>query len=80
MQESARVTDGAAALESMGGLLRPLVASRVAYQEAAREGMGPTELDPDGKAAEEMRTLWGSLKRRLAQPRVRAPRRLPAAA
>ncbi len=80
MQESQRVLDGAAALESMGGLLRPLIASRVAYQEAAREGMGPTELEPEGKAADEMRVLWGSLKRRLAQPKVRAPRRLPAAA
>ena len=80
MQESQRVVDGAAALESMGGLLRPLVASRVAYQEAAREGLGPTELEPEGKAADEMRVLWGSLKRRLAQPKARAPRRLPAAA
>jgi chromosome partitioning protein len=67
MQESQRVTDGAAALESMGGLLRPLIASRVAYQEAAREGRGTTELDPDGKAAEETRQLWASLKRRLAK-------------
>ena len=67
MQESQRVTDGAAALESMGGLLRPLVSSRVAYQEAAREGMGTTELEPDGKAAEEMRVLWTSLKKRLAR-------------
>ena len=67
MQESQRVLDGAAALESMGGLLRPLIASRVAYQEAAREGMGPTEVEPDGKAAEEMKTLWTSLSKRLAK-------------
>ena len=67
MQESQRVLDGAAALESMGGLLRPLIASRVAYQEAAREGMGPTEVEPDGKAADEMRTLWASLSNRLAR-------------
>ena len=59
--------DGAAALESMGGLLRPLVAARVAYQEAAREGKGTTEIEPDGKAAEEMRVLWTSLKRRLSR-------------
>ena len=81
MQESQRVTDGASALESMGGLLRPLVASRVAYQEAAREGMGPTELEPDGKAAEEMRTLWGSLKKRLAKMKAtpeKAPKRAAA--
>jgi chromosome partitioning protein len=67
MQESQRVMDGAAALESMGGLLRPLITSRVAYQEAAREGMGTTEIEPDGKAAEEIRALWASLKRRLSK-------------
>jgi chromosome partitioning protein len=67
MQESARVQDGAAALEAMGGLLRPLIASRVDYQEAAREGMGVTEIDPNGKAAEEMQMLWTSLKRRLGR-------------
>jgi chromosome partitioning protein len=66
-QESQRVQDGAAALEAMGGLLRPLIASRVDYQEAAREGMGVTEIDGNGKAAEEMRLLWASLKRRLAR-------------
>jgi chromosome partitioning protein len=66
-QESQRVQDGAAALEAMGGLLRPLIASRVDYQEAAREGMGVTEIDGNGKAAEEMRVLWASLKRRLGR-------------
>jgi chromosome partitioning protein len=49
----------------MGGLLRPLIASRVDYQEAAREGMGVTEISEDGKAADEMRQLWLSLKKRL---------------
>ena len=80
MQESQRVLDGAAALESMGGLLRPLIASRVAYQEAAREGMSTTEIEPDGKAAEEMRTLWASLKRRLAKVKTaeKTPKRVAA--
>jgi chromosome partitioning protein len=67
MQDSQRVQDGAAALEAMGGLLRPLIASRVDYQEAAREGMGVTEINPNGKAADEMRQLWASLKRRLGR-------------
>lgn len=66
-QESQRVVDGATALEAMGALLNPLVASRVDYQEAAREGMGVTEIAPSGKAAEEMRTLWASIKRRLSR-------------
>jgi len=67
LQESQRVSDGAAALEAMGGLLRPLVGARVDYQEAARKGLGVTEVDSEGKAAEEMRQLWASLKRRLAR-------------
>ena len=67
LQDSQRVQDGAKALEVMGGLLTPLIASRVDYQEAAREGMGVTELNPSGKAAEEMRRLWSSLRRRLAK-------------
>ena len=78
MQESQRVLDGAAALESMGGLLRPLIAARVAYQEAAREGMGPTELEPEGKAAEEMRILWASLKRRTARAKTAEKKRVAA--
>lgn len=80
MTESQRVLDGAAALESMGGLLRPLVGTRVAYQEAAREGMGTTEFDTDGKAAEEMRLLWASLKRRLSRIKAveKAPKRVAA--
>ena len=51
--------DGAKALESMGGLLTPLVSTRVDYQEAARHGMGTTELNPHGVAAEEMRETRG---------------------
>lgn len=63
--DSARVQEGAEALEAMGGLITPPIVSRVDYQEAAREGMGVTEIAPDGKAADETRRLWSSLKRRL---------------
>jgi chromosome partitioning protein len=66
-QQSARIEDGANALEAMGGLLTPLVSTRVDYQEAARHGLGVTELNPHGVAAEEMRELWASVKRRLAR-------------
>ena len=54
-----------AALEAMGGLLSPLVLARVDYQEAARRGWGVTEYNPGGAAADEMRALWASLKKRL---------------
>jgi chromosome partitioning protein len=64
-QQSARVEDGVAALEEMGGLISPLVLSRVDYQEAARHGWGVTELNPAGAAAQEMKTLWLSLRKRL---------------
>jgi chromosome partitioning protein len=64
-QQSARVDEGVAALEAMGALLSPLVLARVDYQEAARNGWGVSEYNPAGAAAEEMRALWASLKRRL---------------
>jgi chromosome partitioning protein len=66
-QQTARVEDGVAALEEMGGLISPLVLSRVDYQEAARHGWGVTELNPAGAAAQEMKTLWLSLRKRLAR-------------
>ena len=59
--------DGVETLEEMGGLISPLILSRVDYQEAARRGWGVTELNPNGDAAEEMRDLWASIRRRLAR-------------
>jgi len=64
-QQNARVEQGAKALEAIGGLLSPMVSARVDYQEAAREGLGVSELNPGGIAAEEIHELWGSIKRRL---------------
>jgi len=64
-QQSLRVDQGAKALQAMGGLLAPLVSARVDYQEAARLGLGVGELHPSGVAAQEMRELWASIKRRL---------------
>ena len=66
-QQSARVEEGAKALEAMGGLLTPMISARVDYQEAARQGLGVTELHASGVAAEEMRKLWKSVKRRLSK-------------
>ena len=74
-QQSSRVQEGAAALEAMGGLITPLVQTRVDYQEASRHGCGATEINPSGQAADEMRKLWASVKRRLARakPKKAAP-------
>ena len=72
-QQTARVQDGVETLEEMGGLISPLILTRVDYQESARHGCGVTELNPYGTAAEEMRGLWQSVKRRLARAKVRHP-------
>ncbi|MFI5011515.1 MAG: AAA family ATPase [Hyphomicrobiales bacterium] len=67
---SRRLQEGAAALEAMGGILQPMISARVDYQEAIRRGLGPTEINPAGDAAEEMRQLWTSLRRRLARAKL----------
>lgn len=66
-QQSARVDEGVAALEALGGLLNPPLSARVDFQEAARHGLGATEFAPSGPAAAEVRKLWSSLKRRLGK-------------
>ncbi len=71
MLESARVQAGVEALEAMGGLISPLIASRVDYQEAVKSGLGVTEYNPHGKASEEMQSLWRAVKRRIGKPAVR---------
>ena len=65
--QSARVEQGSKALEAMGGLLTPLIQARVDFQEAARNGWGVSELNPYGDAADEIRKLWASMKRRFAK-------------
>jgi len=77
-QQAARVQDGVETLEEMGGLISPLVLSRVDYQEAARQGWGVTEISPHGAAADEMRALWASVRRRLGRAKPRSgPTRRP---
>jgi len=71
-QQTARVKDGVETLEEMGGLISPLILARVDYQEAARHGWGVTELNPNGPAAEEIRSLWTSIRRRLARVKPRS--------
>jgi chromosome partitioning protein len=75
-QQSARVEDGVKALEAMGGLISPLIAARVDYQEAARHGYGVSEINPYGHAADEMRRLWSSIKKRMARGKAAAARKV----
>ena len=77
-QQSARVEQGAKALEAMGGLITPLIAACVDYQEAARHGLGVTELHRNGSAADDMRKLWTSIKKRMAKGSVAKGKSVPA--
>lgn len=60
-QQSARVLEGAKALEAAGVLISPMVSARVDFQDAARLGLGVSEINPAGHAAEEIRELWASI-------------------
>ena len=74
-QQTARIEEGLSALESLGGILTPAIAARVDYQEAVRHGLGPTEYAPSSAAADDIRKLWRSLRKRLsrgAQPQRKA--------
>ena len=70
VQSNRRLKEGVTALETMGGILQPMVSARVDYQEAMQRGLGPTEINPTGPAADEIRDLWQSLRRRIALARV----------
>jgi chromosome partitioning protein len=74
-QQSARIEEGVAMLEKMGGLISPLIGARVDYQEAARHGLGVTELSGSSLASEEIRKLWSSIKKRIGKIKSAAPLR-----
>jgi chromosome partitioning protein len=73
-RQNARIEEGMATLQSLGVLMNPLIASRVDYQEAARRGLGVSEVNANGAAAQEMRALWACVRKRLG----RKPRRMAA--
>jgi chromosome partitioning protein len=55
---SNRVSEAAAALYSAGVLALPHIVQRNDHQDALGAGLGVTEYDSHGKAAEEVRSLW----------------------
>jgi len=69
-QQTGRIEEGAKALEAMGGLITPLISQRVDFQEATRHGLGVSEFAPSSPAADEIRKLWQSLKRRMAKTKT----------
>ena len=49
VREASRGQEGIAALETVGSLLRPHIAARADFLEAARTGKGVTDVDPKGR-------------------------------
>jgi chromosome partitioning protein len=60
---SARSSEMAAGLSSLGFLAKPLVCQRTDFQDAFAAGQGVTEYAPDSKAADEIRQLWNWISR-----------------
>jgi chromosome partitioning protein len=55
---SNRVSEAAAALNAAGMLALPYIVQRNDHQDALGCGLGVTEYDPAGRAADEVRGLW----------------------
>lgn len=62
---SSRLTDAAAGLKVLGVLAEPSIAQRNDYQDALGLGLGVTEFNAHGKAADEIRALWLWVKDKL---------------
>jgi chromosome partitioning protein len=62
---NARPQDASKALALLGVLAQPFIGQRADHQDALAAGLGVTEHDPEGKAAEEVRQLWQWINRKL---------------
>jgi chromosome partitioning protein len=62
---SARLEDAGRALGLLGVLASPPIVQRTDHVDAIGFGVGVSELNPEGKAAEEIRALWQWIKRRI---------------
>jgi chromosome partitioning protein len=75
-REALSVQNSITALEAVGALLRPHIAARADFLEAAHTGKGVTEVDPKGEAAQEMRDLWLAVNRLLRPFRRDKPKQV----
>ncbi|CAA2144118.1 AAA family ATPase [Methylobacterium bullatum] len=64
---SPRTDAYAAQLRSLGVLAEPSIVHRVDHQDAVASGLGVTEYAPCGRAAEEIRALWGWLDAKMSR-------------
>jgi len=62
---SFRVSEAKTALSMLGLIATTCVVARNDHQDAQGAGLGVTEYDPDGKAADEVRELWKWIEKTL---------------
>ncbi len=74
---SRRAEEAADSLVSLGVLPDVNIVLRTDHQDALGAGKGVTELNPSGKAAEEIRQLWHWVAERIGEPERRAPEAAP---
>jgi chromosome partitioning protein len=55
---SARASEAAKDLTSLGVLAEPMLSARIDFQDAVAAGLGVTEYAGEGRAAQEIRALW----------------------
>jgi chromosome partitioning protein len=67
---SSRAAEMAAGLVSLGLLAESMICTRADYQDAYAAGQGVTEYAPNGKAAEEIRQLWGWINKETKETKV----------
>jgi chromosome partitioning protein len=64
-RSTARLEDAGKALNLLGALALPPISQRVTFVDAMALGLGVTEHEADGRAADEIRQLWAWIHRRM---------------
>jgi chromosome partitioning protein len=67
---SSRAGDAAKGLTALGVLAEPMLSSRMDYQDAIAAGLGVTEYERGGKAAQEMKALWNWARAQFADSKT----------
>jgi chromosome partitioning protein len=62
-----RLSEAATSLNSLGVLALPYIVQRNDHQDALGVGLAVTEFVPKGKAADEIRALWGWVSKQLSK-------------
>jgi chromosome partitioning protein len=62
-----RLSEAATSLNALGVLALPFIGQRNDHQDALGTGLAVTEYAPDGKAAEETRSLWSWVEKKLLE-------------